>query len=382
MKIAVNAISIKEGGSAVVLERLLEEFVTQQPEHEYHVIINTRLPDFHALRHPSVRLHRFPWAERNFLATAAWYMSALPRWLKRLGIGILFSQTNYLPRGAATRTVLLLQNASYFCANFHNVRRVLLHRRIAAWAKAIWVNRSLTKADCVTVQTAAFADMIVAARPDLSGKLRIIAHGAGFLRGNEGSASTPDKGGRLQLLYVCKYGEQKNFAVVFRAMRVLRDEGVDAKLVLTLDVNNTGTAAVMSLAQDSGVADRVTNRGDVARDEIVRLYRTSHIFVFPSVCESFGFPLVEAMAMGLPVVAADVLGNRELCGDAALYFSAHDECQLAIVIQRIAEDPGVWAQLSTLGRQQAQKFQWTAAGASTLALLLREQKIPMHAANA
>src|SRR5512141_1592540 len=113
MKIAINAISIKEGGSAVVLDRLLDEFVQLRPEIEYHVIASTSLPNFSALRYPRVRLHYFPWAEKSFLLVILWYMLALPFWLRRQRIDVLFSQTNYLPLFSPCRTVLLLQNASY-----------------------------------------------------------------------------------------------------------------------------------------------------------------------------------------------------------------------------------------------------------------------------
>jgi glycosyltransferase involved in cell wall biosynthesis len=88
------------------------------------------------------------------------------------------------------------------------------------------------------------------------------------------------------------------------------------------------------------------------------LYRSADIFVFPSYTESFGHPLVEAMATGLPIVASDIPINRELCGPAAEYFSTFDPTSCAAAIRRVAENPDLRRRLSAAALCRAAAFTW------------------------
>ena len=83
------------------------------------------------------------------------------------------------------------------------------------------------------------------------------------------------------------------------------------------------------------------------------MYQTYDIFVFPSVSETFGFPLVEAMASGLPVIASDTLTNREICGPTALYYPPFDAEALAQRIQELRARPDLYRWLSEKGVERA-----------------------------
>ena len=94
-----------------------------------------------------------------------------------------------------------------------------------------------------------------------------------------------------------------------------------------------------------------------------------HVFVFPSVCESFGFPQVEAMASGLPILAADTPVNREICGQAAIYFAPEDDHALAAQLKRLYRNPAELAALSRSSARRGRDFDWTSAGKETLECL-------------
>jgi glycosyltransferase involved in cell wall biosynthesis len=80
-----------------------------------------------------------------------------------------------------------------------------------------------------------------------------------------------------------------------------------------------GYDALVRFAREEGVGDAVRLLGRVPPEEMPELYRTSTLFVFASLGESFGFPLVEALAGGVPTLALDTPIAREICGDAARY---------------------------------------------------------------
>src|SRR5205807_2460839 len=91
MKIAINAISIRQGGSVTTLEKLLSEFVKLRPQHEYHLIANNALRAANLPRDRRLHYHYFVWAEHSQLLIVLWYLIALPGWLKRNRIDVLFS---------------------------------------------------------------------------------------------------------------------------------------------------------------------------------------------------------------------------------------------------------------------------------------------------
>jgi glycosyltransferase involved in cell wall biosynthesis len=109
-----------------------------------------------------------------------------------------------------------------------------------------------------------------------------------------------------------------------------------------------------SLASHSLIASSVKFTGPIPYQEIEKLYQENDIFIFPSLAESFGHPLVEAMASGLPIIASDIPICREICGDAAVYFSPLDPNELAEKILMLRSNPGLRRQLGEIGRKRAE----------------------------
>ena len=139
---------------------------------------------------------------------------------------------------------------------------------------------------------------------------------------------------------------------------------------LTLDlVEEPGARMVMSHARKIGVEHAIVNHGELEPERVAEVYQSSHVFVFPSVCESFGFPQVEAMASGLPILAADTPVNREVCGQAAIYFAPEDDHALATQLKRLYRDPAELAVLSKRSARRGRDFDWTAAAKETLECL-------------
>ncbi|MGI8569531.1 MAG: glycosyltransferase [Methylocella sp.] len=161
---------------------------------------------------------------------------------------------------------------------------------------------------------------------------------------------------------------QKNFDVLFAAIERWTAEGRDVRLVLTLDPNLAENVRLMARAKAMGLTPVIENVGNKDAAGISALYDSLDIFAFPSLVESFGFPLVEAMAKGLPVVAADTASNREVAGNAGSYFSPFDSEALATV-GRIIDDPSLRQRKAAAALQRAQHFSWERAAEQTLALL-------------
>jgi glycosyltransferase involved in cell wall biosynthesis len=105
-------------------------------------------------------------------------------------------------------------------------------------------------------------------------------------------------------------------------------------------------------------SENVIELGAFSYRSLHHLYRACHIYVSPAYAESFAHPLVEAMSSGLPIVASDLPVHREICRDAATYFSAFSPEALAERVLQIQQSPAVAEKLSRNGLARSQDFRW------------------------
>ena len=111
--------------------------------------------------------------------------------------------------------------------------------------------------------------------------------------------------------------------------------------------------------------------GSVPYDKLHQLYRLCDVCVCPSYAESFGHPLVEAMALGVPVVAADLPVHREVCAEAAAYFEVFDEHALAAQCVRVLTERPLSESLRAQGLCRSQAFSWDEHCRQLVALIRR-----------
>jgi glycosyltransferase involved in cell wall biosynthesis len=119
-----------------------------------------------------------------------------------------------------------------------------------------------------------------------------------------------------------------------------------------------------------GVADAVDFLGGVPRKTLMELYAGCSVFVFPSTVETFGQPLVEAMAAGAPVACANAAAMPEIAGDAVQYFDPLDAGAMADRILGLLNDPAAAAHVGAAGRRRAQAYSWPETARRTAAVLL------------
>lgn len=110
-----------------------------------------------------------------------------------------------------------------------------------------------------------------------------------------------------------------------------------------------------------GVEGRVQRIGFVDDADLPSLYSAAKAAVFPSLYEGFGFPALEAMACGVPVVSTPAGSLEEVLGDTGIYFEARSPEELAKGIRRILEDPEWAADLALRARRRASEFSWRRA---------------------
>jgi len=120
------------------------------------------------------------------------------------------------------------------------------------------------------------------------------------------------------------------------------------------------------LARLRGVAEDVRFLGWISHAELDDLYASADLFVFPSLYEGFGLPVLEAMARGVPVATSGRASLGEVAGDAALTFDPEDEASIADGMASLLGDGALRRQLAEAGRSRAAGFTWKRAAELTV----------------
>jgi glycosyltransferase involved in cell wall biosynthesis len=126
------------------------------------------------------------------------------------------------------------------------------------------------------------------------------------------------------------------------------------------------SSAIYKAVQDLGLERSVIFTGYVPDDMLVQLYNAAKLFVYPSIYEGFGLPILEAMACGTPVITSTTSSMPEVAGQAALLVDPYLEEQMAQAISKVLDDVGLASSLSRAGLHRAQQFSWDRTAKQTL----------------
>ena len=127
--------------------------------------------------------------------------------------------------------------------------------------------------------------------------------------------------------------------------------------------------SLQKIISDRHMQNNVSFLGSVTQSELSDLYRKCKLFVFPSLIESFGNPLVEAMASGAPVATSNKAAMPEIVGSAALFFDPNNISEMAGVLIKLYEDESLRKDLSKKSSQRAQLFSWSRTAYETLEVI-------------
>jgi glycosyltransferase involved in cell wall biosynthesis len=371
MNILINAVSISEGGGLVVLTNLLVELCHLSPQITWYVVADQAVLDC-IPKVAQIKPLPYAWSQKKPIQQIHWYEIELPKLLVKLQAKVCFSLTNFLPkRRLSCPSLLLVHNAGYFSKQFQQLywqwnsnwlRRFLWQR------KKNWLKRSIQQATLVTVQTQALAENISTQLGIAKEKLLVIPHGKGLLKKPIVEAKGYPVAATLwRVGYITKFGVQKDFITAFKAVAILKKRDIAIKLILTLNPADPDCVKILKYISQYDIADCIENHGEVSgASELEKIYASLQLFIFPSLCESFGFTLVEAMGAGLPVVIADTASNCEVAGAAAQLFSMQDAKQLADQIQKLITDSHHYNMAAQASAERAQYFCWQNTARSVL----------------
>lgn len=371
MKILINAITVKEGGGQVFFYKTLNAMVQQEKNIQWIVVIDGSSRD-KIIVNDQVTLITFPWIKKSAFHLLYWNEIILPRLIKEMNIHCVFSLVNMLPiRKLRCPTFLSILQAGYFSKEFMALNAKYNNtpqNKIGWFVRKYLTFSSIKKATQITTPTKALSDQITKQLKISAEKIRVILPGLGLVEG-EKSLQHFKKEKIFRIGYITKYGVQKNFDLLFKTATILKMRGIHFRLILTLNTRTSQFQHVDSLIKKYSIADCIENHGELSEEKLCALYSTLRIFVFPSLCESIGFTLLEAMHYGLPIIASDIQSNKELLGDQGVFFHADDDIELANKIVSVIQDENVYQQLSCYSIIRARHFSWEKTAKETLQAL-------------
>ena len=308
--------------------------------------------------------------------------------IKRLGTRtarILWEHTR-LPRLAARHKLDVLHCTSYICPVFKTSARyiVTVHDTIAIdhpkWCKpsnalyyGLFMKPGVRRASRVISVSRSTAEDLKRNFGLPDSKLRTVYPGIdGIFRPERNPERESEVRRRYGLperyvLYVGNIEPKKNVGTLLRVQGKLRGRGLPHRLVLAGRRSWRSTEQFDEISRQIATGD-VVAAGYVERGDLPSVYAMADVFVFPSLYEGFGFPPLEAMACGTPVVASQRGALEETLGDAALAVEPESVSQITDAVVSVITDATARERQVSLGLKRSALFNWERSAGDTLAV--------------
>lgn len=177
------------------------------------------------------------------------------------------------------------------------------------------------------------------------------------------------------ILYVGAIEPRKNLPRLVEAFARARRQGMELELVC-VGPYGWSSRDLYEHVDRLGLRDTVHFTGYVPAEDLPVIYNVAEFFVFPSIYEGFGLPVVEAMACGTPVITSCTSSLDEIAAGAALTVDPYEVDALSAAIVKLASDEALRRELSQLGVRRAREFSWSRAAKEMLALYGRVAGAP------
>jgi glycosyltransferase involved in cell wall biosynthesis len=290
---------------------------------------------------------------------------------KRLKLDVIHDLTGLLPNafgGGGARVVTTLHDLiSYANPGTNDWMDDLIQFRWLPWAAP--------KVDAmITVSHSAGEDAVkyLKIRPE---KIHVVHHGVlpiyqpqdeSKLEAVRAKYGLPSE----YILFVGAVVERKNLRRVLEACATLWARGEGLPLVV-VGPKSARSSGILAAVEGSGLGEHVLFTDYVPESDLPALYAAATVFVYPSLYEGFGIPVIEAMACGTPVITSNVSSLPEVAGEAALRVDPTDSDAIRSALERLLSSQELREELRARGLAQAAKFTWENAARETLEVYRR-----------
>jgi len=369
MNVAIDAVGIRGHGGAAVLCELLHWLPHVRPDWRWHVFLFER--DFREFDDPPISDRvtiEYTRHGDSGVARLMWVNSKLQKRVREIGGDLILSVANIGARRPVKPQVVLVHQINAFFndgvtqgAFLNRLRMSVLRWQILAGAKASKV---------VIVQTEGMRDRMQQIEPSLAGRIQVIPSGyrtpSAMPSIRTDKKILIDKATRPRLIYVSHPSEHKNHLNLLGALPDIIKVWPSLQLLLTLESDQfpnkryaSFIAEIQETAKSLDIEKNVTLLGILEADEVYFALSHCDVLVFPSLAESFGLGLVEAMAAGCPIAVSDLPYAHNVAGEAAVYFDPTNPKSIARTVLSLLDNPSEMDRLKKEGMILKSNYSYT-----------------------
>ena len=296
-----------------------------------------------------------------------WAQFKVPLMLRRHGIDLFWSPRHHLPVfcPAEVKQVVTIHDLVWkFYPRTMRKLNYLLDSRL--------MPVSVKQADAVICVSHATAADLAAEIPAAAGKIEVIWSGSTLF-----SEAADDAGcdlGEMNIhqpyvLFVGTIEPRKNLRRLLEAYAMMPENIRQEYLLVIVGGAGWGGDDIVRWSRELKVHDRLCLLGYLSSEKLSTLYRCAAVLAMPSLYEGFGLPLLEAMAVGTPVITSNVSSMPEVVGDAAVLVDPHNVQDISKGLTKLLANSTLRETMAAAGQQRAKSFSWDSAASRTLDLL-------------
>ena len=170
-----------------------------------------------------------------------------------------------------------------------------------------------------------------------------------------------DTNNKKYITHIGTFERRKDLLTIVKAYKKIIDNGhckYDLVLAGSTFINGSYKVynEIINYINEHGLEKKVIIPGYISKNEILKLYSESIVYVFPSIDEGFGIPLIEAMKSGVPVICSDIEIFKEIGRDSVLYFKVGDENDLFEKLRTLLNNEELRKDLINSGKQNIKRF--------------------------
>ena len=349
VRVLINGLHAKSGGGVTYLRNILP-YLVKDDRLEIHLALHKSQLELFAPFDQRLTLHEYNF-KPGFWRLLIWEQFAFPNKARAISPEITFSPGNYGPIFVPS-PIILLQNA--LAVGGIETRRV---KRLYWAGLAIMTALSLARCTrAIAISNYAYEGLGFGLGQRFKKKIDVIYHGVNtkFSPGPKSPGISP------YLLVVSDIYIQKNLHTLIDALKIIREKFPDLTLKIAgRQTDKTYFETLTGVVARRDLKSYVEFTGVQDMESLITLYRDCAVFVLPSTVETFGFPLLEAMACGVPVATSNSAALPEIAGTGATLFDPLDASDMANRITHVMEDHDFAQNLAKRGILQASKYKWS-----------------------